>query len=262
MCTILFAYKAHPKYPLIVAANRDEFYERPTKEAHYWESHEGVLAGRDLKACGTWLGLHTSGRFGALTNFRDFRLPHGDKTSRGEIVLNYLMDQNDTTSYMDSLKVDKAKYDPYNALFYEGEQMYYINNITGQYHSVEPGVHGLSNQFLDTPWFKVRKGRQRLQEIIQPQAEVDPQVLFELLDDREQAEIIELPDTGMDRELEQVLSSLHIETETYGTRYKSVVLYGVDGTVSFYEKYLDHKTWNWRQHAFMLSMDLGNHPNT
>jgi len=252
MCTILVAYKAHNEYDLILASNRDEFYERPTKEAHYWQTHKGVLGGRDLKACGMWLGVHESGRMGALTNFRDFRLPHGDKTTRGEIVLNYLTSKLDHTAYMNALVLNKDVYDPYNALLYDGDQLSYFNNITCTYHLVEQGVHGLSNRFLDTPWFKVRQGRAQLKSLIDEQNKINPDDLFSLLKRCDRAEDIELPDTGIGLKWERVLSSIFIKDEDYGTRYSTVVLVHKNGDIEFIERYYDHTKDSWKQHAFKV----------
>lgn len=250
MCTILFAYKVHEEYDLVLLANRDEFYQRPTQEAHWWDEASKILAGRDLKACGTWLGVNEYGSLSALTNYRDFRIAHDHKLSRGEIVLDYLKNNKSIGNYLELLAEKAVQYDLFNVLLYNQDGLRYYNNMTQNQYEVEEGVHGLSNHFLDSPWFKVRTGKEQLKRLIDKSADINIEECFEILGKTQQADEIELPNTGVGKELEKILSSMHIETETYGTRYKTVVLIGKEGHVDFYEKYLDSDSMIWNQHEF------------
>ena len=152
MCLILFAFRVHPFYPLIVAANRDEFLERPTAAASFWSDQNEILAGRDLSAGGTWLGITRGGRFAAITNHRDLRRRRpNDPLSRGSLVLSALKSEPDLKS--------ADRYDGFNLLFGSALDLRYSNNIDGSLSDVSPGIHGLSNHLLNTPWPKVLKAK-------------------------------------------------------------------------------------------------------
>ena len=234
MCLILFAHRAHPDYPLVIAANRDEYYERPTARAAFWEDHPEVLAGRDLECMGTWLGITRSGRFAALTNFRDPRQRKTDAPSRGQLVSGFLLSEGHARDYLEEVAQLAPNYNGFNLLAGDLEAIYYLSSRTGDVQPVSPGIHGLSNHLLDTPWPKVSRGRNRLQAALaeEPTAET----LIELLYDREPAAPHELPDTGIGAEMERVLSSALIVSPQYGTRASTAVLIGRDGRVSFSER--------------------------
>lgn len=222
MCLIVLAYKAHPRYPLIVAANRDEFLDRPASPAHFWPDAPHILAGRDLKAGGTWLGITTAGRFAALTNYRDLRRPSVSGRSRGALVRDAL--EHDRPS------ITGAEYEGFNLIHGPVHALRYLNNIDGTDVALAPGIHGISNHLLDTPWPKVVRARDRFAQLIAVD-EPDPLELFALLSDPTRAEDRLLPDTGLDLERERALSSILISTEGYGTRCSTVVMVGVDGQV-------------------------------
>lgn len=227
MCLIVLAYKVHPSYPLIVAANRDEFLERPSAVAQFWPDAAHILAGRDLRAGGTWLGLTTGGRFAALTNHRDLRRPSVSGPSRGDLVRQALETGIDG--------VDTSVYEGFNLLYGTVDELMYHSNVDGAHSILEPGIHGLSNHLLNTPWPKVQRARQQLTDLLGSGA-IDPEDLFQLLGDATPAPDDDLPDTGVGLEWERVLSPIHIRTERYGTRCSTVLLVDNQGVVTFEEK--------------------------
>ncbi|MEK4520612.1 NRDE family protein [Psychrobacillus sp. FSL W7-1457] len=234
MCLVNFQFQTHPTYPLIVVANRDEFYERPTESAHFWEDHPSILAGRDLLQMGTWLGVSKAGRFAALTNFRDPQLEPGH-LSRGEIVRNFLIGHQDPLDFIEELKKNRDSYGGYNIVIGDSHQLFHYNNILDEMNEVSPGTHSLSNHTLNTPWPKVEKGKQSLAEhLLLDNIEVGP--LFDLLTDESVAKDSELPDTGVGIELERSLSPLFIKMPNYGTRSSTVLLMDENQNITFAER--------------------------
>lgn len=224
MCLILFAYKSHPHYDLIVAANRDEFYKRPTKAAHFWEDRKEILAGRDLEQMGTWMGVTKSGRFSALTNFRDLTIATEGKRSRGELVSGALEYEGNLQEYMSALTNKNSLYPGYNLLAGDRDDLYYYSNMNQELQKLEPGIYGVSNHLLNTNWPKVIRGKEGLSEIISKNEEKMVEELFQLLKNTEQAPDQFLPATGVSLELERMLSPLFIESADYGTRSSTVLL--------------------------------------
>ncbi len=234
MCLILVAHGAHPDFPLIVAANRDEYYRRPTASAAFWQDHPQVLAGRDLECMGTWMGITRSGRFAALTNFRD---PTGRKTdapSRGHLVSDYLVSDKPPRMYLETVAQRAPRYNGFNLLAGDADGLYCFSSRTAAVEAVARGVHGLSNHLLDTPWPKVERGKRRLTAAIE--GTPNTQDLLELLHDREIATEDELPDTGIGRDFERVLSPALIVSPEYGTRASTALFIGRDGQVDFAER--------------------------
>ncbi|QHJ70666.1 NRDE family protein [Planococcus halotolerans] len=234
MCLINFQYRQHPKYKLVVAANRDEFYGRPAQEAHFWDDQPDILAGRDLSQMGTWLGVTKSGRFAALTNFRDPSLPETGKISRGALVKDYLAADSDPATFLKSLEPDA--YTGFNVLLGDREKLFYYNNLEQEIVEVSPGTHGLSNHFLNTPWPKVLKGKSRMESYLENRVNVDPDDLFEILRDAEQAADPHLPVTGVGLEFERMLSPIFIKTADYGTRSATVLLVDYEDNITFAER--------------------------
>jgi uncharacterized protein with NRDE domain len=234
MCLILFAHRVHPDYPLVVAANRDEYYRRPTVIAAFWDDHPQVLAGRDLECMGTWLGVTRAGRFAALTNFRDPSERKTNAPSRGQLVSDFLTSEREPREYLEDVAARAPDYNGFSLLVGDVDRIFYFCNRAGPAQQVSRGIHGLSNNLLDTPWPKVTRGRQRLQEALadEPNAEA----LLDLLHDCEPAAESELPDTGVGMQLERVLSPALIVSPQYGTRSSTAVLFGADGSVSFSER--------------------------
>lgn len=230
MCHIAIAYKVHPSFPLIVAANRDEFLDRSAEPARFWPAEPHVLAGRDLRAGGTWLGVTTMGRFAALTNYRDLRRPSVEGPSRGLLVRQALE--------KGFAPVGTEVYEGFNLLHGEVDALRYHNNINGRDEALPAGVHGLSNHLLNTPWPKVERAKQALSGIVgepHPSAEA----MFQLLLDGRFAPDEALPDTGLDVARERALSAILIRTPGYGTRCSTVLMVDEHGEVSFEERVLE-----------------------
>ena len=242
MCLIVFAWRSHPQHKLLVAANRDEFYARPTAPVHFWNDAPLILAGRDLQQGGTWLGITTSGRFAALTNVRNVQAPVG-KLSRGLLVSDFLNSDATAERFSQQLQSTLSNYSPFNLLLCDGEYLYYNNN-TGDSFELPPGVYGLSNAALDTPWPKVAAGKQALLHLTTTYLNLDTteekaEQLFLLLADARQADEAELPDTGVGIALEKQLSSRFIHFDTYGTRCSTVVMQSYSGETVFLERQFD-----------------------
>ncbi|WP_338452390.1 NRDE family protein [Niallia oryzisoli] len=235
MCLILFAYHAHPTYKLIVAANRDEFYQRPTAPAQYWEDIPDILAGRDLEKMGTWMGVTSNGRFSALTNYRDPSEFSLKKRSRGELVADALQYKGDLNAYMEMLADKKDEYPGYNLLAGEANQLYYYSNKSDHLQRLMPGIYGVSNHLLDTEWPKVQKGKAGLSSIIKETNDDMVEKLFTLLQNSDPAPEQLLPNTGVPLEMERMLSPLFIKSPDYGTR-SSTVIRMTDDEILFHER--------------------------
>lgn len=236
MCLINFQFHAHPSYKLIVVANRDEFYDRKTEAAHFWKDAPNLLAGRDLVGLGTWLGITKEGKFAALTNYRNPLEISTGKTSRGEIVQNFLNGNLSAEEYLQSLDRDKDRYNGFNVILGNAEKLYYYNNIEGEIVKIVPGTHGLSNKFLNTAWPKVVKGKESLKAYSLSKKELDIEELFAVVTDVEMAKDEDLPNTGVGLELERNLSPLFIKMANYGTRCSTVILVDNNNNVTFAER--------------------------
>ena len=234
MCLILFAHRAHPAYPLVVAANRDEWFRRPTAPAGFWPDAPDVLAGRDLEQRGTWLGVTRGGRFAALTNYRESGANRPDAPSRGALVSAFLRSQVPPGEYLERLRRDASGYNGFSLLVGDGAALCYFSNREGEIRSLVPGVYGLSNSLLDVDWPKVQSGKSRLAAALDGGPNAD--ALLALLDDTGRAADHELPSTGVSAEWERRLSSLRIVADGYGTRSSTALLVGADGDVSFVER--------------------------
>ena len=234
MCLILIAHGAHPDFPLVIAANRDEYYQRPSARAAFWQDHPHILAGRDLECMGTWLGVTRNGRFAAVTNFRDPRERKTDAPSRGHLVSDFLASELEPRAYLGNVAIEAPRYNGFNLLAGDIDGVFYLSSRTGAVQPVSQGIHGLSNHLLDTPWPKVELGKRRLKAALE--SDFSAEALLDLLHDREPADAGELPDTGIGAEMERVLSPVLIVSPKYGTRASTAVIFGVDGSVSFAER--------------------------
>ena len=237
MCLILFAFRVRPDYPLVVAANRDEWFRRPTAPAGFWPDAPAVLAGRDLEQQGTWLGITRTGRFAALTNYRDPDSNRPDAPSRGALVSAFLRSQTPPLEYLERLRDQAARYNGFSLLAGNGDALCYFSNREEGIRELAPGLYGLSNSLLDVAWPKVEAGKSRLAAALDagPSAEA----LLALLDDTGLASDRHLPSTGVSLEWERRLSSLRIVADGYGTRSSTAVLIGADGEVTFSERSFD-----------------------
>ena len=221
MCLIFVAWRAHPDYPLVVAANRDEFFARPAAEAGWWQDCPSVFAGRDLEAGGTWLGLDRDGRFAGLTNFRDPQRNRDGTPSRGALVADFLRGRESTAEALARLQFEGPRYNAFNLLVSDGDSLGIYESASGSARLLEPGLHALSNHLLDTPWPKVTAGKSRLARALRALPDDTP--LCELLRDDRPAPDAELPRTGVSLAWERMLSSAFIRAPGYGTRCSTVV---------------------------------------
>lgn len=241
MCVLAAAWNAHPDYRLVLAANRDEFFERPTAPAEFWPEIPGLLAGRDLKDGGTWMGVMRDGRFGVLTNYRDPSRRHPGLRSRGLILTDFFKSSQSPAEFLAALQKHAAEYNAFNLLVGDQHQFLFFSNVQGQVESLGPGIYGLSNHLLDTDWFKVRKVKDGLREILSHEPALWPPEILQLMSDTSCAPDAALPDTGVGATLERVLSRIRIlgsrgSTGTYGTRSTTLLLAGTDRTVRYLEK--------------------------
>jgi uncharacterized protein with NRDE domain len=236
MCLILFSYDTHPEYKLIFAANRDEFYDRPTKALAFWNDSPDILAGRDLKSQGTWLGISLTGRIAAITNFRDPLSIVENAPSRGLLIRNFLAGSQSSKQYLEHIKTSRIKYNGFNLLVGDSTGLYYYSNKDGSIKKILPGLYGLSNDFIDTPWPKVQKGKARLKALLKNENEVSGLNILDMLKDPSRPPDKMLPDTGVGIEWERILSSLFIKSDAYGTLSSSAILIKRTGEVTFWEQ--------------------------
>jgi len=236
VCLILIAIDSHPDFALIVAANRDEFYDRPSAVAEFWGDAPWVLGGRDLKAGGTWLGVDRRGRFAAVTNYRQGEREAAAPRSRGHLVGDFLTSGIDPRAHLDRVQRDAALYNGFNLIAGHAAELWYFSNRQGSPLALGAGVYGLSNHLLDTAWPKVTSSKNALSALLTADpGELIPN-LFALLSDSRQAADHLLPQTGVSDEWERLLSSAFIASSDYGTRSSTVVLAGRDGRVVFVER--------------------------
>jgi uncharacterized protein with NRDE domain len=239
MCLLVLAWQSHPRYRLIVAANRDEFHDRPTAALGWWPDDSRILAGRDLRGSGTWLGVVRSGRFGVVTNFRELEQAAAGAPSRGDLVTRFLAAATSPQEYLDGLRHRAPHYAGFNVLLGGPRSLYYYSNRDGlAARLLDPGIYGLSNHWLDSPWPKLLRSRARLSELSATEA-IEPEALFALLADRLPADLDETPDTGLPPEWERALSSPFVVHERYGTRCSSVLLVEHDGRTTMSERRFD-----------------------
>lgn len=221
MCLVIFAYRTHPDYPLVVAANRDEFHARPTAASRFWPEYPDLLAGKDLDQGGTWMGVTRRGRFAAITNYRDPSRTAPAPCSRGELPLAYLAGNADPREYLEAVAARARDYAGFNLLLGDDSGLWYLSNSNHPDNCAPlrlgAGIYGLSNARLDTPWPKVELGKERLRSLLAAGGP-DHDELLGVVADRELARPEELNRHGMGSEMDQLLSAQFIVTATYGTR--------------------------------------------
>jgi uncharacterized protein with NRDE domain len=239
MCLLVIAWKAHPRYRLILAGNRDEFHERPAAPLGWWQDDPRILGGRDLKANGTWLGVARSGRFGVVTNYRDLQAPVEGAPSRGNLVPRFLTGATSPKEFLDDLRGAAPRYSGFNLLVGGTRALYYYSNRgPGAPTALAPGTYGLSNHLLDTPWPKLARTRARFATLL-AEPDVQAEDLFTMLGDREPARDDELPSTGLPEDWERTVSAPFIVNERYGTRCSSVLLVERNGRTILLERRFD-----------------------
>lgn len=236
MCLISFAYNAHPDYPLLVAANRDEYYRRPTAPAAFWEEAPELLAGRDLQAGGTWMGVTRSGRFAAITNHRNPPNTPAQPRSRGMLTTDFLLGSMSAADYMADLAERGDRYAGFNLLLADSKELQYFSNIDATAQRLAPGVYGLSNGSLHSGWPKQELARERLAALLDQS--IDHEALHATVSSRDPVPDEELPDTGIGRDMERLLSPQLILTEEYGTRATTSLWISSEGEVGLCEQSL------------------------
>ena len=235
MCLILLSYNNHPDYRLIVLANRDEFYDRATQRATWWQDQPDLLGGRDLKENGSWLSIHRNGKFAAITNYRDPKHILTNAPTRGKLVTNFLLNGQTAEEYLRILQETGSNYNGFNLIFGEGNEIFYYSNHSGDYQQLKAGNYGLSNALLDTPWPKVIKGKKKLDALLNGVDTFSVDRAVKDMKDIELANDQELPDTGIGIEKERALSPMFIRTPVYGTRCSTILTIDRQNLVTFKE---------------------------
>jgi uncharacterized protein with NRDE domain len=235
MCLINFAFQHHREYPFILVANRDEFYSRPTKELHWWEDMPHVLAGKDLKDGGTWMGMNKYGRIAALTNYRNPELVKHDAPSRGGLLKTFLNGAISLDDFHQYLKTEGRLYNGFNIIYGTTNEMFYYANTNDRWLLLRPGIYGLSNAFLDTPWQKVLWSKLTFTSLLSSLS-LDKEDYFSMMQNRNTADDALLPSTGVPYEIEKKLSACFIAMENYGTRLSTFIRIDELQNVAYCEK--------------------------
>ena len=236
MCLILLSHNVHPNYRLILAANRDEFYDRPTSALTYWPGHPEILAGRDLKGNGTWLGVSRSGRIAAITNYRDPAALMPNAPSRGILIRDYLVGNSSAQDYLDAVSKIGQRYNGFNLIAGDTRGLYYTSNRSPGVQQLGPGIYGISNHLIDTAWPKVQRGKALLYDQLNGRQKINAEIILDILADRLQPADAELPETGVGLEWERILAPMFIISPDYGTRSSSVVSIHQSGEITFWER--------------------------
>lgn len=258
MCLIFFSVQHHAAYPLVIAANRDEFYARQTQAAAFWQEDNRVLAGKDLEACepgrgcGTWLGVNRNGRLALVTNYRDPKNIDPQAPSRGHLVSDFLRGTEAPDQYLENLAPQAHRYNGFNLVVGDVRQLWYFSNYRPGITKLEPGIHGLSNHLMNTPWPKVKKGKEEFAKVMSGDFTAD--MLFEFLRNEEIAPDDQLPATGIGLERERALSAMFIKTPNYGSRCSTVITVDRQGVVCFTERVFDTRTFAYTQQAFSIQL--------
>lgn len=242
MCLIFVSINYHPAYKMIIAANRDEFYQRKTAAANFWNDNPAILGGRDLEAAGTWMAMNKNGKISMVTNYRDPANINPKAPSRGQLVSNYLLNGDQPDEYLQQLLPAAAQYNGFNLLVGYPDVLWYYSNYGKEISALTSGVYGLSNHLLDTPWPKVSQGKKKFSKVIS-ESVFTLEDLFEILFDEQRAQDIQLPDTGIGIERERALSSMFIKTDGYGTRCSTVITVSKNNEVTFAERVYDLDTF-------------------
>lgn len=233
MCLILFAYHCSNDYPLLIAANRDEYHQRPAQAARFWPESPQLLAGRDLLGGGTWLGVNRNGRFAAVTNFREPGATSSER-SRGELCVDFLLGNSSARCFASELAARANQYGGYNLLLWDGDQLCYYSNQNQQQLLLKPGIYGVSNGYLDEAWPKVVSGKQALEQALASEDTFER--CLTMLANREQPQDHHLPDTGVGLEFERLLAPRFILSSDYGTRVSTVLSVPTSGELNFIEQ--------------------------
>jgi len=233
MCLVVVGWRQHADFSLIVAGNRDEFHSRPTREAHWWPDHPDIVGGRDLQAAGTWLAMHRNGRFATVTNYRDAMPPSPTLRSRGHLVSDFLLGSNEPLAYLNS--IDDSAYAGFNLLLSDGETLAWHSNRGNSARVLPPGIYGLSNALLDSPWHKVERSKASMMRLLDDN-QVNETELLRLLNDRNKAPTNDVVSDELPFKKAHAISAPFIVLPDYGTRSSSVVIRSADGAWHFHER--------------------------
>lgn len=253
MCLIFLSINSHPSYKLIVAANRDEFYNRQTAPAHFWKDHSEIIGGRDLEASGTWMAMNRNGKIAMITNYRDPANINPKAPSRGKLVSDFLLGDLSANDYLDDISRKGKLYNGFNLIVGNADDLWYYSNYGQRVERINSGTHGLSNHLLDTTWPKVLSGKAKFEEQLKSN-EIKPASLLEFLYDEQQAPVDQLPNTGIGLDREKALSSMFIKTNGYGSRCSTVVLIDKENRVSYSERVYDVETFEYKTQSFEFTI--------
>ena len=261
MCLIILAHQIKPHLPLIVMANRDEFFKRPTESAAFWKPKSAapeILAGKDLEADGTWLGITRNGKFAAVTNIREPSHKVRNPISRGQLPLEFLISKKSPINFATELTAKFPDYDGFNLLLADKNSLIYLNSSTQSISELQPGIYGLSNGLLDANWPKINRGRKKLRNLINKEINATTDSLISIMSDRNAAPDEFLPNTGIPLELERKLSSsfVTIPERCYGTLCSTAVIISNDGLTKFDEQSFDESGNPINRHYFEFHQSL------
>ncbi|MGD1842922.1 MAG: NRDE family protein [Thermonemataceae bacterium] len=254
MCLIVIANEVHPQYKTILVANRDEFYERDTQAIHFWEESPNLLAGKDLVAGGTWIGVTKEGKLAAITNYRDPKRILDDAPSRGHLTKNYLQNDWEPLKYLMRMQFRAAEYNGFNLILGDKEDLFYYSNYERIIKKMDAGIFGLSNHLLDTPWPKVERAKQKIKDYLLTHQSLVISDLFALMKDTHQPEDEALPHTGVPLEWERILSSMFIKSPKYGTRSSTVILWDYSDHITMADRVYDTNEDTYKDQVFELGI--------
>ncbi|HYJ42775.1 MAG TPA: NRDE family protein [Steroidobacteraceae bacterium] len=244
MCLLVLAWRSHPQHRLVVAANRDEFHARPAAPLAPWPDIAGVVGGRDLQAGGAWFAIGDAQRLGIVTNFREFGRQRRNAPSRGGLIPAYLSGALQPGDFLQGLETDAQGYSGFNLLLADRDTLWYASNRADQFaRELPPGIYGLSNEFLDTPWPKLVRVRARFEALLQSGESADPDELatrlLVMLADRETAPPDTLPPGDLTPEWARKLSAPFVLDPSYGTRCSTALTISAQGTLRITERRFD-----------------------
>ncbi len=253
MCLIFLSINNHPKYKVIVAANRDEFYGRKTTPANFWANYPDVVAGRDMEAGGTWMGATKTGKLSMVTNFRDTANIDPKAPSRGHLVSDFLGNGQEAQEYLKEVSLKAGQYNGFNLVLGRGDELFYFSNYQNKIVRLGSGLYGLSNHLLDTAWPKVKRGKSKIQPLLE-QENIEPEMLFQVLRDEATAPDHELPKTGLELERERALSAMFIKTPDYGSRCSTLILQDREGNMEFIERVFNLQDFSFTEKKYQWKL--------
>ena len=236
MCLYILYYHSHPDYPVILAGNRDEFYERTALPVHHWIDESGITGGKDMKEGGSWLAANKKGKFAFVTNYRDPESLKETAVSRGSLVSNFLARGQSEEEYLKSISAHDEHYNGYNLIFGGIDNLYYYSNVLKTGKKLGKGIYMLSNHLLDTPWPKAVRAKEMCDKIVLEHGKLDIDALFTVFHDSKRASDDKLPETGVGYNLEKMLSSIFIESNVYGTLATTILTIDNHRKLSLHER--------------------------